>query len=217
MSFEFEILEMRKIWNNLEQQLAVFEQIVPFERNPHNVYSPNLINIMLSAGPQIESMARTIANELNIDVTKGGIPYLIRTINEKGVLSKFLISSTINGLMFTPFVDELLWWNTYTNTKHDMLKSMFEIRYQQVMDCMAALFGLHKLADVMLRFPDRYSEILDSTNWNTPMQPIYDKNGNLEEERELETQETWKSKTFKTTTYFFMDVSIVDGASFSGY
>lgn len=215
MSFEFEFLTMKRIWESLEQQLVMFDNVVPFERNPHDVYSPNLVNIMLGAGPQIEGMLRSITKELEINTKKDGIPSMIQKLNASGMLSKLCISSLSHGLLFTPFIGEFTWWESYNRTKHDMPKAMFDIRYQQVMDSMAALFAFHKLADVMLRFPERYSEVLNSGNWVTPMENIYDKNGNYEGQKEIETKETWRSKAFKTTTYFCLDVSAVNGYDFS--
>jgi len=44
MSFSFEIRELKRIWEDLEKQLLEFNEIVPFEKNPHDVYSPRLVN-----------------------------------------------------------------------------------------------------------------------------------------------------------------------------
>ncbi len=202
MSFEFELGEMKKIWEDLEKQLVAFNEVVPYERNSVQVYSPKLVNIMLSAGPQIEGMVKILVKELKVQPESNKVLDLIKDINKNAILSVQRISSTLNGLLFTPFGPaELLWWKSYNATKHELPHSLFEIKYQTVMDSMAALAVLHRISDIVKKFPTQIETILDRQYWNSPVRKYRDEDG-YEMEQEIEGPKLWKSLAFKISTEY---------------
>ena len=201
MQSDLDIRELKRIWTDLEKQLLAFNEIIPFERNPHDVYSPKLINMMLITGPQIEAMAKLILNKLKLKPKAKGILGHIKEINKNSVLSKQRIVSLTSGLLFTPFPVKSEWWKSYNLTKHELFQEIFEIRYQKVMDSMAALAALHRIYDAIEKNPKHGKVILDGKNWVSPTEKTFDEDGAIVI-KEVEWPNTWNSQLFKITTYY---------------
>lgn len=140
--FQLELENLRKLHIDLEKQMLDFDEIIPYERQrTAQIYSPRLLNMMLVCATQIEAITRLISSKCNL-VTTGGIPSLIRKINQNAVLSNFNIISIPHRLQFTPFTEDLEWWDAYNDLKHDLLDKQFKITYATVMNAFAALSSL---------------------------------------------------------------------------
>ncbi|MFZ1076403.1 MAG: hypothetical protein WAN47_03110 [Nitrosotalea sp.] len=164
--FQADLENLGKLHNDLEKQMLNFDEVVPYERQrTGEIYSPRLLNMMLVCGAQIEAVTRLISSRCNI-IIDGGIPALIRKINEKTVLSNFKIVSILHKLQFTPFTRDLEWWEAYNELKHELKEKQFKITYTTVMDTFAALAALHCLADQLRGISnDDISKVLDRQNW----------------------------------------------------
>jgi len=201
MEFSFDIRELKRIWMDLEKQMFDFNEIIPYGRNPHDVYSPKLVNMMLITGPQIEAMAKLIVKKLKLKPKGKGVPRYLKEINKNAVLSVQRIVSITSGLLFTPFPAEYAWWKSYNLTKHELLEEIFKIRYQKVIESLAALAILHRIYDVMEENPKHGKEVLDRKNWLSPTIPVFDENDEIVT-KEVEWSNTWTSQLFKITTYY---------------
>lgn len=201
MSNNFEIRELKRIWEDLEKQLLEFNEIVPYEKNPHDVYSPRLVNMMLVTGPQIEAMTRLIVKKLKLRPQGTGIPSYLKEINKNSVLSMQRIISLTSGLLFTPFPVKEIWWKSYNETKHKLIDEINKIRYQKVMESLAALAALYRIYDVIVKNPTHGKSILDRKNWQNPTREIFEANDE-KVIKAVEWPNTWSSKLFKITTYY---------------
>jgi len=199
MSFENDLKNLKRLFQDSEQQLAEFNEIVPYEHNPNNIYSPKLVNLLLQIGPQIEGVTDLIASKKSLKFESGGVPSRIERINRNGVLSGFKITSLLNGLLFTPFPQKTSWWDTYNNTKHNLSQSQFDITYLSVMDTLAALAALHRLSDAIKGTSTENLEyILDKQYWDKTFEvQIGNQTGTA-----IGIPPPWKSKTFKISNYF---------------
>jgi len=201
MPYDFDVRELKRIWNDLEKQVLAFNDIVPFELNPHDIYSPKLVNLMLLSGVQIEAMAKLIVKKLKLNPGGRGIPSFLKKINEDSVLSKQRIVSLTSDLLFTPFPRKEQWWNSYNLTKHELQEEIFKIRYQDLMNSLAALAALHHIYDIIEKNPKLGKEILEKKYWQNPTRDIY-KDRKIVGEEEIEWPNTWSSDLFKITSYF---------------
>lgn len=108
LRYEFQLLE--KLHEDLEKQLITFDEIVPFERQRTAlIFSPRMLNMLLSCCPQIESLVELICKRCNIPLKQKNqhgklidrsIRELIEEINHDNVLSKM----TITGKKTQPVV-----------------------------------------------------------------------------------------------------------------
>ncbi|MCH7561138.1 MAG: hypothetical protein IIC67_07210 [Thaumarchaeota archaeon] len=199
MNFENDLQNLKRLFLDSEQELKKFDEIVPYEHNPNNIYSPKLVNLLLQIGPQIEGVTDLIASKKTLKVQSGGVPSRIEKINHKGVLSRFEITSLLNGALFTPFPQKASWWDTYNNTKHNLSQSQFDITYQSVMNALAALAALHRLADAIKGSAEEHLElILDKQYWQSTFSYLVDN----EETTTLGIPNSWKSEIFRISNYF---------------
>lgn len=165
--FQNDLENLKKLHVDLEKQMLNFDEIIPFERQrTAEVYSPRLLNMMLVCGAQIEAVTGLILRKCGISDNNEGIRPLIRKINQKKVLSNFKIMSIPHKLQFSPFTNDLVWWESYNQLKHDLQDKQFIIKYTTVMDAFAALAGLHCLANQLLLVSNNdISKVLDHKNW----------------------------------------------------
>lgn len=197
--FKIDLESLRKLHTDLEKQMLMFDEVVPYERQrTAQIYSPRLLNMMLVCGAQIEAVTRLIARRGNFS-DYDNIPSLIRQINQKTVLSKFQIVSIPYRLLFTPFTKELSWWNAYNELKHELKEKQFKITYTIVMDAFAALSALHYLADkLMVCFDKDIPKILDSKNWKSSDEMIKVAPRNGEKFKPF-----WKSLLFEIKSKYY--------------
>lgn len=177
--FEFQLLE--KLHEDLERQLIAFDEIVPFERQrTAHIFSPRMLNMLLSCCPQIESLVEMVCKKCNIPLqqknSQGNLVHksireLIREINHDGVLSKMEIRGKRHKLSFTPFTQELKWWTTYNEIKHELGRKQNLVNYTILMDAFAALSAFYHLANQILNVSDNLIEdCLKSHYWrNNPL------------------------------------------------
>lgn len=165
--FQADLENLGKLHKDLEKQMLNFDEVVPYERQrTAQIYSPRLLNMMLVCGAQVEAVTRLISSRCKITIDNGGIPALIREINQKSVLANFKIFSIQHQLLFSPFTNEFEWWGAYNELKHELKEKQFKITYTTVMDAFAALAALHCLAQKLSgAFDNDISKILDSKNW----------------------------------------------------
>lgn len=202
MASDYNLQTLKRLQNDSEKQLLEFNEIIPIEHNSNDVYSPKLVNLMLSVGPQIENVVDIILKELHLEVKEAGVPSRIKVLNQNGVLSNFKITSTTNRLQYTPFNQEFTWWNTYNNTKHDLAEKQFKITYLSVMESLAVLAGLHRLADVVIRCNDEQRKhVLEKDYWRNSMNY---QGSDLLTESQLHKiiPPSWTSSLFQIHNYF---------------
>lgn len=201
MSFENDLTNLKRLFQDSEQKLKEFNEIIPIEHNPHPIYSPQLVNLLLQIGPQIEGVTDLIVSKKSLKF-KRGVPSKIESINHDGVLSTFQIIFTLNGTLFTPFPLKREWWTTYNETKHNLAQSQFNIKYQSVLDSLSALAALHRLADVI--------KVTDEENLKYILEKKYWRNEFNYQSYDPETSRrisatmsgTWKSMLFVISNYF---------------
>lgn len=185
----YELQNLQKLHLDLEKQMLNFDEIVPFERQrTAEIYSPRLLNMMLVCGTHIESVTKLISRRCGFYYDN--LRDSIRKINEKTVLSNLPIFSIPHEILFTPFTNNLEWWESYNELKHELQEKQFKITYTRVMDAFAALAALHCLAKTMVSVSnERIDQVLESKNWIRSESFVYrDKSYQLE---------TWKSLLFK--------------------
>ena len=177
-----------------------FDEIIPFERQTTaKIFSPRLLNMMLVCGPQIEGTVELISECFNFKTSRKDIPELIRKINFEGVLSNFEIVTASHNILFTPFPKNLEWWKTYNDLKHELAEKQSEITYTVVMDALAALAALHRLANAIKgTSTENLEHILDKQYWDKTFEVLIgSQTGSA-----IGIPPPWKSKTFKISNYF---------------
>ena len=202
MSFENDLHNLKRLFADSEQELKKFNEIIPYEHNPVKIYSPKLVNLLLQIGPQIESLTDLIATKKALGFERGGVPARIERINHDSVLSRFEIIFKINGALITPFTLKQKWWTTYNETKHNLAQSQFDITSQSVLDALAALAALHRLADVISKTDeDNLEYILEKQYWR---KAFWHQSNDAETSRRIRatTSETWNSMLFTISNYF---------------
>ncbi len=202
-SFEYDLNNLRKLHTDLEKQMIQFDEIIPFERQTTaKIFSPRLLNMMISCGPQIEAITELICVRCNIELPKKkNIPELIQKMNSKGVLSNLEISTLAHGILFTPFTRDLEWWQTYNDLKHELAQKQSKTTYTVVMDALAALAALHRLAEVIkvLGESENIQYILQRDYWN----PTFNHEVRFGRKTGPDfLPGPWKSLIFKISNYF---------------
>ncbi len=92
MTFPANYDEIFKMLNHPSKQLEEYDDVTPFEHNK-TAWSPNLVNLLLTVSPHIESVTGILLNEFNLTAPPGsGIKGAIQTIDSQGVLSNLEIN-----------------------------------------------------------------------------------------------------------------------------
>lgn len=166
LKIELQFLE--KLHEDLEKQLIAFDEIIPFERQrTAHIFSPRMLNMLLSCCPQIESLVEMICKRCNIELKQKNqngklvdksIRELIGEINHDGVLSKMTIIGKNHGIKFTPFTQELNWWTTYNELKHNLGRKQDLVNYTILMDAFAALAVFYHLTKQVLNAAEEWLE-----------------------------------------------------------
>ena len=160
MTFEVDLKNLKRLHRDSEKQLLEFNEIVPYEHNPANVYSPKLVNLLLTVGPQIENLTDLIIIQLQLSPEGNGLSSRIKELDKDGVLSSFEITSMPQNTQFHPFTEDFSWWEIYNKTKHDLSRSQFEITYLSVINSLAVLASLHRLANIVLHCNYDYKQLV---------------------------------------------------------
>ena len=204
MDFGFNLQNLKRLFNDSEKQLHEFNETIPYEHNPNDVFSPKLVNLILQAGPQIENLTDLMLEKLEIPSEGNGLLSRIKTLNKNGVLSKFQIHLKPQLIQFTPFDQKSEWWNLYNSLKHDLSESQFKITYLSVMNSMGALASLHRIADVVKNCnPDYYEHILKEDYWQKSFDiPNTVNFRGVNRVTEIATPSAWESSLFRISHYF---------------
>ncbi|AZQ11184.1 hypothetical protein [Shewanella khirikhana] len=122
---------------NLEKQLLSFMDVVPLESNHLNVWSPQLVTIILEAASQLDSLLRycTVRKEngIFIEHASGKVNILTHYKNHKDSLShQWVVCWGDDGYLIQPFkvwigskqYQQLFWWDAYNKIKHDRVTNM---------------------------------------------------------------------------------------------
>lgn len=214
-TYQFALWDLQKLHEDIEKQLLKFDEIIPYEKQTSaEIFSPRLLNMMLSCCPQIEAITKLISercdfplnetnNENNDRKKPISVPKLIKKINENGVLSNLFLQVKMHdyGAGFTPFEQGMKWWQKYADLKHGLTFKHTEINYTHVMEAFTALAGLHCIASMIERFYNYDPlDILDKNNWRAPITANYKRNdyGEFYEHRSY----YWESLVFGTRKYF---------------
>lgn len=193
-TYQFALWDLVKLHEDIEKQLLKFDEIIPYEQQTSaEIFSPRLLNMMLSCCPQIEAITKLISERCDFPLNEIdhecegrkrpiSVPKLIKKINEKSALSNLCLQVKIHnsGLTFNPFVECLEWWQKYANLKHGLATKQFEINYTHVMEAFTALAGLHCIANKIEQFCENQLEVLDKNNWIKPIGVNYKQSGSLD-------------------------------------
>lgn len=201
MDFSSELKALKTLLRDSEKQLLEFNEIIPYDRNPSDIYSPKLVNLLLQIGPQIESLTDLIGGQLGLKLSENGLPSRINQLNSDGVLSNFDITTRPHNLKISPFENELQWWSSYNKTKHELAKFQFKVTYQTVMESLAALAALHRLASVCQTSNEENKKlILQKQYWNLSFNVVslYPQSPS----RPNFSEGPWASDLFKIAHYF---------------
>ena len=188
----------------LEKQVIDFNDIILYDKqkSPEIIYSPLLVNMMVSVGPQIESVVRLLKNQLGLKSSgKGMIQKLIKELNQDYVLDNLKIVSTLTNQEFSPFDSKVDWWHAYNKTKHDLLTGQFEVGYVHVMNAMAALSALYYLASLSNREIEYGQYLLKKSYWIFDDTMLYNEEPVIHRGSILKSH-LWKSLLFKIYSMF---------------
>ena len=199
MSFETNLKNLKRLFADSEKRLHEFNETIPYEHNPTEVFSPILVNLILQVGPQIENLTDMMMEKLDITPEGNGLLSRIKTLNKNNVLSNFQIHLKPELIQFKPFDQKSEWWSLYNSLKHDLSKSQFDITYLSVMNSMAALASLHRLADVVRICNSDYLEhILTEEYWHA----TFGGGGGGKGGVSLVLPSAWESSLFRIANYF---------------
>lgn len=186
--YQFQLWDLQKLHEDVEKQLLQFDEIIPYEKQRSaEIFSPRLLNMMLSCCPQIEAITKLITercgfplNETDEDgkTRPKSVPSLIKKIDENAVLSNLCLEVKIHDYEagLTPFTPYLKWWKKYADLKHGLATKQFEINYVDVMDAFSALASLHCIARKIEQFSDNPLDVLNGKNWSDPIFVDYKRN-----------------------------------------
>jgi len=129
-----------------ETMLEGFLQVVPFCEEHENVWSPQLVTILIEACSQLDSLWITELRGEG-EETRPNIQDYFTKLGSK-VSNNWLVIWGEKGVKVQPFAawhgastyKPLPWWQAYNNLKHDRLKHRKEATYRNAVDSMAGLF-----------------------------------------------------------------------------
>src|SRR5688500_6075517 len=111
---------MRDLHRDLEKQFLSFDELVPYNHNPDDVYSPRLYSILQGTSAQVISLMQNIVAELNSknisSLWQAKFKDYYDFLNIKGVLSLQVVSPKKKfDKIMTPFALNKYtvhdWWN----------------------------------------------------------------------------------------------------------
>lgn len=175
-AFREVIEEMARLYEDTETQFLSFNRIIPYNRNPGEVYSPRLYTILQSSSAQIISLMASLASCLCGDGFKSpthmrqkDFPFYYWLLNKEGMLSvQKLAPKEKVTMIITPFKveegDTPKWWQAYNKTKHGLPGGAYRCTLENVLNAIGALSILHDISQFILRTSARDS-ILRKDNW----------------------------------------------------
>jgi hypothetical protein len=151
-----ESIQRRAVINNyisIEKQLMDFLAVVPLEPQHLNVWSPQLVSLILDTSSQIDSLLRyyTVKKEGNlyIEHAKNNVNIVKHFKRHGEMLSKqWVVCWGSDGYLIQPFKEwsgndeyaPLFWWDAYNKIKHDRISNMNKGTLHVAMNCVSALF-----------------------------------------------------------------------------
>jgi len=162
-----DLTEMQKQYHNSEYQFLQFNEIIPYNHNPLDIYSPRLVSLALYLGPQILGMFEIIKQQTELTCTDK-FPSYYDALNVRSLLSSQGFILADSKVVYRPFDNNNpQWWQAYNNIKHKMPVGIFKATYENIINMIGALFILHHIADLCQRDLPllQQADILDSTNW----------------------------------------------------
>ncbi len=177
-----DLIEMQRQYHNSEYEFLQFNEIIPFNRNPLDIYSPKLVNLSLYLGPQILGMFEIIKQQTGVTCSDE-FPSYYKALNVNSLLSSQGVILSGSKVVYRPFPNNNpKWWQAYNKIKHKMPVGIFQATFENIINMIGGLFILHHIADVCQRDLPTYhrANVLDSDNWlkvHTVGQYIYYKDG----------------------------------------
>lgn len=179
-NFERKLVEMKEVYHAIEDQFLEFNQIIPYGHNTEweSIYSPRLVTLLFSIGPQIETMIKSLMEKMNLKPRNDGKNFydFFNVINERNLLSCHEVGLPVPGYpnkSIMPFEKnsdgDLEWWWAYNQIKHHMPEGMYHGTLRNAINALAALSVLHHVAYSLIVWPDKedFSKFLDSVEWKT--------------------------------------------------
>jgi hypothetical protein len=164
---------MRDLHRDLEKQFLSFDELVPYNHNPDDVYSPRLYSILQGTCAQVISLMQNIVAELNSknisSLWQAKFKDYYDFLNIKGVLSLQVVSPKKKfDKIMTPFALNKYpvpdWWNDYNTTKHELPSGAYVGIMGNVLNALGALAILHDIADLVMK-NRTLSTLLDGNKW----------------------------------------------------
>jgi len=197
--FELQLLHMKQLYLSTERQFLEFNEIIPYTSNhPDNwnkIHSPMLVNIVLSACPQIEKMLKILSNELKLKPENEGksIFDYLKPLDKKGLLKEQFVGMSNLGnpnILLQPFLKDsnskLEWWYGYNQIKHDIIEGVRFGTLKNTINALAGLSILHHIAYALKTLkiggsPINFDEeFLDSSKWRfDEEQGLFTENGKV--------------------------------------
>lgn len=177
MSFTERLASMRGLYLETERQFVEFGQVIPYERNPEGIYSPRLVNILQSTGPQVDGMFKILEAELGLPPASDKFPSHYDTLNAKGLLEIQKVTPQRVKRPFKPFEARSPdWWQAYNDTKHDLPNGVYRGTLEKVIRALGGVVVLHHIGQLLFfrhlaktgisQHPDFLAEVVDSKNWH---------------------------------------------------
>ncbi|NIU86711.1 MAG: hypothetical protein GWN56_05280 [Nitrosopumilaceae archaeon] len=162
---------MQKVYRATEYQFLQFNEIIPYSHNSSDVYSPYLVNMVLSIGPQILGMFEIIKRQARVRCADTFGAYR-NALNRSCLLSKqgFFLRETRKKKQPFPSRGKPAWWDAYNKAKHKAPLGFNKINLGNTIEALGALFILHHIADVAQTNFNRgptydAADFTDSSNW----------------------------------------------------
>ncbi len=179
------------LYMTTERQFIDFDEIVPHDRNPDNVYSPRLYSILQSSGSQVDGLFRAIVHEMSLCAKTENVPGFYDALNSKGLLPNLKVLTRRSHRRLQPFTTNPPdWWKAYNYSKHNLPEGLYEVNLGRTLDALGGVFillyiglaclGRTTLGTNVINRTDFPDWILDATLWqdfeqsllSTPDQPL---------------------------------------------
>lgn len=169
--------EFFELYYETERQFIEFDRVVPYHKNPDNVYSPVLYGILQSLGSQTDGLLKALCRETGVIPAKPeDFPRRVAALDAKGLLSFLKVVARRDRRTLAPFGRASpAWWGAYNKTKHELPLGLASVTLRNAMEAMSAVFcllyigllcvGQETPGTKMYHRLDFPEWILDKSNW----------------------------------------------------
>lgn len=149
-----------ELYFELEREFVEVCEVVPYERNPAQVYSPRFYSILQTAGALVDGLLKGLANLRLRRVRSDKFPALYTALNAGGVLPTLKLVPMKGGAPFTAFDrNPPDWWTAYNNSKHKLPEGQYESRLGTTLRAIGGAYVLLRIGTVLVAGLSRRSVI----------------------------------------------------------